>query len=82
MTFPSTWKQADIVYHFRNFGQIYVSWLNETSAFVSLNCKENALILLKTIGYTADVKIKKYDDFKKELLVIMQCFLLLFFLKN
>lgn len=64
MSFPSTWKQSDIVYHFRNYGSIFVGWINETSAYVALHNRENSLVVLKTIGKTPGVTIMSYDDFK------------------
>lgn len=42
LTFPSDWKQGDILDLFSNFGFVYISWINSTSAFVSLARRENA----------------------------------------
>jgi poly(A)-specific ribonuclease len=36
LTFPNTWKYGDILDLFSPFGFVYVSWVNDVSAFVSL----------------------------------------------
>lgn len=63
ISFPSTWKQSDIINHFRNYGRIYVSWIDECSAFVALQDRVNAPILLKSIGYTQSVKIQSFNAY-------------------
>lgn len=64
ISFPSVWKQSDIVNHFRQFGNVYITWLTDTTAYVALIQRENAVIVLKKIGYTEGVKILTFKDFK------------------
>uniref|UniRef100_A0A1Q3F3P1 Putative polya-specific ribonuclease n=1 Tax=Culex tarsalis TaxID=7177 RepID=A0A1Q3F3P1_CULTA len=49
ITFPDNWRQVDILCRFRNYGQVYISWVNETSAFVTLHNRDYAAAVLKTI---------------------------------
>lgn len=60
ITFPEVWTQNDIVNHFRKYGSVFIRWINNTSAFVALNNRENAPILLKTITATKGVKITTF----------------------
>lgn len=39
----------DILCRFRNYGQVFISWVNETSAFVTLHNRDHAAAVLKTI---------------------------------
>ncbi|XP_055310617.1 poly(A)-specific ribonuclease PARN-like isoform X2 [Sitodiplosis mosellana] len=60
VTFPETWAQTDIINHFRKFGPVFIRWIDNTSAFVSLMNRENAPILLKSITATKGVKISTF----------------------
>lgn len=63
--FPDNWKQSDLIHHFRKYGSIFIRWINNNSAFVSLNNRENASILLQTIGRTPNVKIVSFETHQK-----------------
>lgn len=68
ITFPLQWKQSDIVNHFRKFGSVFIRWINQTSAFVALNNRENSSILLDSIAAVKGVKIvpfKQYSELKQ-----------------
>lgn len=39
--FPEVWTQTDVRNHFRKFGPVFIRWIDNTSAFVSLNDREN-----------------------------------------
>lgn len=41
LTFPATWKYSDILDLFSPFGFVYVSWVDDHSAFVSLAVRGN-----------------------------------------
>ena len=41
LTFPSDWKYSDILNLFNPVGYVFVSWISDTEAFVSLAKKEN-----------------------------------------
>lgn len=61
--FPDTWTQPDLINHFRKYGPVFIRWIDNTSAFVSLMNRENAPILLKSIGSTKGVKISTFSTF-------------------
>lgn len=61
--FPEIWTQNDIINHFSKFGPVYIRWIDNTSAFVSLANRENAPILLKTIGTTKGVKVSTFSTY-------------------
>lgn len=63
--FPETWNQNDIVNHFRKYGAVFIRWVDSSSAFVSLMNRENAPILLKTIGTTKGVKVSTFSTYRR-----------------
>ena len=44
LTFPAEWRLHDIQNLFSAFGQVIVSWIDQTSAFVSLTNREEAAL--------------------------------------
>lgn len=66
VSFPETWAQSDIVNHFRKYGPVFIRWIDNVSAFVSLSNRENAPILMKTIGITKGVKISTFETYRRE----------------
>uniref|UniRef100_A0A0L8HVV5 Poly(A)-specific ribonuclease PARN n=1 Tax=Octopus bimaculoides TaxID=37653 RepID=A0A0L8HVV5_OCTBM len=42
VTFPKEWKAADLYQLFMPFGNVQLSWINDTSAYVALHNKDNA----------------------------------------
>ncbi|XP_018572032.1 poly(A)-specific ribonuclease PARN isoform X2 [Anoplophora glabripennis] len=50
MTFPKEWKTGNITQLFSPFGKVYVSWLDETSAYVSLYERDQAAMALSTLS--------------------------------
>ncbi|KAB0398315.1 hypothetical protein E2I00_016905, partial [Balaenoptera physalus] len=47
VTFPKEWKTSDLYQLFSAFGNIQISWINDTSAFVSLSQPEQVPIGLR-----------------------------------
>lgn len=67
LTFPSDWKQGDILDLFSNFGFVYISWINSTSAFVSLAKRENANQVLNKLDYEGECyTIVSYAEHTKQ----------------
>lgn len=65
VTFPESWRQSDIVSKFRNYGQVYVSWVNNTSAFVTLHNRDYASHVIRTIDKSsAEFTICTLNQFK------------------
>ena len=67
LTFPAEWKTADIIHVFSPFCHVFVSWIDDTSAFVSLKEKDWANQILPTLqSRAADTySIQTYQDFLK-----------------
>lgn len=65
VTIPSTWKQSNLVHHFRNYGAIHIAWITSNHAYVALHNREHAPIVLKTIGKLDEFKIEPYLEYKK-----------------
>ena len=68
LTFPSDWKQSDILDLFNNFGFVYISWINSTSAFVSLARRDNANKVLDVLDYEGECyTIVSYAEHRRQL---------------
>uniref|UniRef100_A0A493T563 Poly(A)-specific ribonuclease PARN n=1 Tax=Anas platyrhynchos platyrhynchos TaxID=8840 RepID=A0A493T563_ANAPP len=67
VTFPKEWKTSDLYQLFSAFGNIQVSWIDDTSAFVSLSQPEQVQIGKRctTIDSCAKKKKKKKRKEKK-----------------
>ncbi|KAG4073427.1 hypothetical protein HA402_000651 [Bradysia odoriphaga] len=68
LTIPKDWKNNNIFQIFRLYGNVRISWLDDTSCFVALHNRENATGLLKTIGKHEGVTIISFADYKKNML--------------
>ncbi|XP_052069732.1 poly(A)-specific ribonuclease PARN-like isoform X1 [Mytilus californianus] len=65
INFPKEWKNEDLNQLFSPFGNIQISWLNDTSAYVSLYRKEEAKNVMKTLCKDNTVyQIRGYNDHK------------------
>uniref|UniRef100_A0A0K8TML4 Poly(A)-specific ribonuclease PARN n=1 Tax=Tabanus bromius TaxID=304241 RepID=A0A0K8TML4_TABBR len=67
VTVPEVWRQSDLVNHFRSYGPIFVTWINQSSALISLQHRENSSIVLKTIGSYPGFKVQSLADFEESL---------------
>lgn len=68
LTFPSHWKQGDILDLFNNFGFVYISWINSTSAFISLARRENANKVLDVLDCEGECyTIVSYAEYRRQL---------------
>lgn len=64
--FPQTWQTSDIQDHFKNYGPIQISWVNNASAFISLYNKENSSCVEKTISRPDGFEIQSFTEFHTE----------------
>ncbi|XP_063446244.1 poly(A)-specific ribonuclease PARN-like isoform X1 [Mytilus trossulus] len=65
VSFPKEWKNEDLNQLFSPFGNIQISWLNDTSAYVSLYRKEEAKNVMKSLCKDDTVyQIRGYNDHK------------------
>ncbi|CAH3128604.1 unnamed protein product [Porites lobata] len=68
LTFPSDWKQSDILDLFNNFGFVYISWIDSTSAFISLARREHASNVLQALDCEGECyTIVSYAEHKRQL---------------
>ncbi|CRL01322.1 CLUMA_CG014416, isoform A, partial [Clunio marinus] len=62
--FPSTWRTNDLQDQFKNYGPVQITWVNGTSAFISLYNRENSSCVLKTISRSPGFEIQSFDEFR------------------
>ncbi|XP_048350250.1 poly(A)-specific ribonuclease PARN isoform X2 [Sphaerodactylus townsendi] len=65
VTFPKEWKTSDLYQLFRAFGKIQVSWIDDTSAFVSLSQPEQVQIAVNTSKYAESYRIQTYAEYSE-----------------
>ncbi|NWX78115.1 PARN ribonuclease, partial [Alca torda] len=66
VTFPKEWKTSDLYQLFSAFGNIQVSWIDDTSAFVSLSQPEQVQIAVNTSRYAESYRIQTYAEYVKK----------------
>jgi len=62
--FPKEWKTQDLIHLFNPFGHVFISWVDDTSAFVSLKDRDWSNQVLNNFK-SGDLtyKVQSYDDF-------------------
>ncbi|KAK0149592.1 Poly(A)-specific ribonuclease PARN [Merluccius polli] len=65
VTFPKEWKTSDLYQLFSAFGNIQVSWIDDTSAFVSLSQTDQVQIAMNTSRYAESYRIQTYAEYLK-----------------
>ncbi len=67
VTFPAEWKTTDLYQLFSPFGSVAVSWLSDTTAYVSLREQvANAkMVVMSTINCSSIYSIVPYEQHKK-----------------
>uniref|UniRef100_A0A2K5VR62 Poly(A)-specific ribonuclease PARN n=1 Tax=Macaca fascicularis TaxID=9541 RepID=A0A2K5VR62_MACFA len=63
VTFPKEWKTSDLYQLFSAFGNIQISWIDDTSAFVSLSQPEQVKIAVNTSKYAESYRIQTYAEY-------------------
>uniref|UniRef100_A0A8C5X4Z9 Poly(A)-specific ribonuclease PARN n=1 Tax=Malurus cyaneus samueli TaxID=2593467 RepID=A0A8C5X4Z9_9PASS len=63
VSFPKEWKTSDLYQLFSAFGNIQVSWIDDTSAFVSLSQPEQVQIAVNTSRYAESYRIQTYAEY-------------------
>ena len=48
-SFPKEWKTADVIQLFSAYGPVIVSWIDDSSAFVTLHHRENHSVVMKNM---------------------------------
>lgn len=67
LSFPKNWKLNDIIQLFSPFGNIYVSWIDDHSAFISLQKKDQISIALSTLSQSDTYSIMTYAQHHSKL---------------
>jgi len=65
--FPLAWKRTDLDLLFSPFGRIFVSWIDDVSAFISLSDRPEKEMVLQQLQTSTNYKItpyKKYQELK------------------
>ncbi|XP_071953406.1 poly(A)-specific ribonuclease PARN-like isoform X1 [Antedon mediterranea] len=65
VTFPKEWRTSDLHQLFSPFGSIYVGWIGDTEAFVSLYKAAEASMVMKTIKKGENYTVTPYKNFKR-----------------
>ncbi|XP_031417976.1 poly(A)-specific ribonuclease PARN isoform X2 [Clupea harengus] len=63
VTFPKEWKTSDLYQLFSAFGNIVVSWIDDTSAFVSLSQTDQVQIAMNTSEFAESYRIQTYAEY-------------------
>ncbi|KAL1005169.1 hypothetical protein UPYG_G00055470 [Umbra pygmaea] len=63
VTFPKEWRTSDLYQLFSAFGNIQVSWIDETSAFVCLSQTDQVQIAMNTSRYAESYRIQTYAEY-------------------
>ncbi|XP_012308647.1 poly(A)-specific ribonuclease PARN isoform X2 [Aotus nancymaae] len=66
VTFPKEWKTSDLYQLFSAFGNIQISWIDDTSAFVSLSQPEQVQIAVNTSKYAESYRIQTYAEYMRK----------------
>uniref|UniRef100_A0A4W3HR74 Poly(A)-specific ribonuclease PARN n=1 Tax=Callorhinchus milii TaxID=7868 RepID=A0A4W3HR74_CALMI len=61
--FPKEWKTSDLYQLFSAFGNIQVSWIDDTSVFVALSQREQVQIAVNTSKYAESYRIQTYAEY-------------------
>lgn len=64
---PKDWKTPDVVHLFSQFGGVNVSWINDSSVFVSLREKTFANTVLQVLQSGTSYTIVSYDGYLSNL---------------
>ncbi|XP_038068770.1 poly(A)-specific ribonuclease PARN-like [Patiria miniata] len=67
LTFPAEWRSHDIQHLFSTFGQVFVNWIDQSSAFVCLTNREEASEVMKTIERAPEYTLKTYKEYRRAL---------------
>ncbi|KAF5270616.1 hypothetical protein FQA39_LY01354 [Lamprigera yunnana] len=65
LSFPKSWKLNDIMQLFSPFGNVYVSWIDDSSAFVNLHRKDQLPVALRTLSQSGVYKIMTYTEYER-----------------
>lgn len=70
LTFPKDWRHNEINQLFSPYGSVYVGWINDRSAWISLQDREQTVHVKKNLLNNVsnmDVTLTHYSDYMKQL---------------
>jgi len=65
ITFPKEWKSSDIIHLFTQFGYVFISWLDDTSALVALKEKELAGTVMPVLQASGAYRLQTYASYQE-----------------
>lgn len=63
VTFPKEWKISDLMQLFSPFGHVFVAWVDDTSAFVALERKDQASLVMRTLTQSDIYHVQSYKEY-------------------
>ncbi|XP_033630492.1 poly(A)-specific ribonuclease PARN-like [Asterias rubens] len=67
ITFPSEWRTHDIQNLFAPFSTVFINWIDNSSAFVCLNNRDESKLIMKNIEQGPDHRVQTYKDYRRSL---------------
>lgn len=67
LSFPKTWKQNDIFQLFSPFGYVFIAWIDDQSAYIALQRRDQMPIVLSTLSQSETYKIMSYAQRQAQL---------------
>lgn len=64
ISFPSHWKTNDLIQLFSPFSRVHVQWIDDTSAFVSLDRRDQASQVLQNVKATGLFTLSTYEQWE------------------
>ncbi|KAK9883461.1 hypothetical protein WA026_001640 [Henosepilachna vigintioctopunctata] len=64
ISFPKDWKVSDIQQLFSPFGNVFISWINDISAFVGLYKRDQANMAFSCLSNHTSCAVTKYSEYK------------------
>ncbi|XP_034248120.1 poly(A)-specific ribonuclease PARN-like isoform X2 [Thrips palmi] len=66
LKFPREWRQYEVVELFKPFGSVFISFIDDRSAFVALHKRDQAKVVMKTMTGNDTYKVTSFSTFQKQ----------------
>ncbi|XP_026294026.1 poly(A)-specific ribonuclease PARN [Frankliniella occidentalis] len=67
LRFPREWKQYDIVELFKPYGPVFISFIDERSAYVALHKRDQAKFVMKSLTGNDFYKLTSFGAYQKQI---------------
>lgn len=64
LTFPKEWKRDDIQKLFKDYNNLNISWINDTSAYIGVKKDQNKKVQKQLMKANAVYKLQTYEEFR------------------